>query len=191
MKNPDIDYHAWTKVKIDGEWYNADPTWDADRIRFGLIPTNALKTDKQCQADEKYDNPGPECNVEFPQKEIGKLFGNNKYIGNFKVPNSKDIIGNVKLMADTLVYLGKLIKSSLTGVKEVFGAHSFNKKKALPPAKNDENIRIDENVQSAKKEVPSWHLSRWGLTPKDIMNKGKQEELHKDEQINDKKMEER
>ena len=25
-------YHAWIKAKIDGQWYNADPTWDANKV---------------------------------------------------------------------------------------------------------------------------------------------------------------
>ena len=31
MKNK--EYHAWVRVKIDGEWYNADPTWDANHVK--------------------------------------------------------------------------------------------------------------------------------------------------------------
>lgn len=31
MKNK--EYHAWVRVKIDGKWYNADPTWDANHIK--------------------------------------------------------------------------------------------------------------------------------------------------------------
>jgi len=26
------EYHAWVRVKIDGKWYNADPTWDAAKV---------------------------------------------------------------------------------------------------------------------------------------------------------------
>lgn len=27
------EYHAWTRVKIDGKWYNTDPTWDANKVK--------------------------------------------------------------------------------------------------------------------------------------------------------------
>ncbi|MBQ3409719.1 MAG: hypothetical protein IJH12_11065 [Clostridia bacterium] len=27
------EYHAWVRVKIDGKWYNADPTWDANHVK--------------------------------------------------------------------------------------------------------------------------------------------------------------
>ena len=27
------EYHAWVRVKIDGKWYNADPTWDANNVK--------------------------------------------------------------------------------------------------------------------------------------------------------------
>ena len=30
-KQKHSEYHAWVKVKVDGKWYNADPTWDANK----------------------------------------------------------------------------------------------------------------------------------------------------------------
>ena len=38
------EYHAWVRVKIDGKWYNADPTWDANHVNgeYGYC----LKSDK-------------------------------------------------------------------------------------------------------------------------------------------------
>ncbi len=56
LKNPKLEYHAWTKVKIDNIWYNADPTWDADYIRNGLEPCNALKTDEECKSYKYYNS---------------------------------------------------------------------------------------------------------------------------------------
>lgn len=37
-------YHAWVKVKIDGKWYNADPTWDANKV--GKPYEYCMKSDK-------------------------------------------------------------------------------------------------------------------------------------------------
>ena len=39
------EYHAWIKVKLDdGKWYNADPTWDANKV--GKPFEFCLKSDK-------------------------------------------------------------------------------------------------------------------------------------------------
>ena len=51
-----LAYHAWIRVKIDGKWYNADPTWDSGKV--GLTPFSyCLKTDeefKNHQIDTSY-----------------------------------------------------------------------------------------------------------------------------------------
>lgn len=36
------EYHSWVRVKIDGKWYNTDPTWDAQNKNYNYC----LKDDK-------------------------------------------------------------------------------------------------------------------------------------------------
>lgn len=108
------DYHAWAKVKIDGIWYNSEPTWDASNIRNDKAPKKALHTDKEAFIDGKVDNPGPECITEFPKKELDKLFG-EKYIGNFKLPNVK---GLAKEVVDAYVSLFKDSKRMIKNFME-------------------------------------------------------------------------
>lgn len=50
------EYHAWVRVKIDGKWYNADPTWDANNVKgkYGYC----LKSDEDFDGhtlDTKYN----------------------------------------------------------------------------------------------------------------------------------------
>lgn len=53
-RNGERPYHAWIKVKIDGQWYNADPTWDLNKT--GLQPFSyCLKSDKDFQKDHNTD----------------------------------------------------------------------------------------------------------------------------------------
>lgn len=40
------EYHAWNKVKINGVWYNCDPTWDRDEIMEGRGPKYAMLSDE-------------------------------------------------------------------------------------------------------------------------------------------------
>lgn len=44
-KQTHSEYHAWVKVQIDGKWYNADPTWDANKA--GLPYEYCLKSDAE------------------------------------------------------------------------------------------------------------------------------------------------
>ena len=138
LKHPNVDYHAWVKVNLNGKWYNADPTWDADYVRNGLEPTNALKTDKECKKDKKLYNPGPVCNTVFPEKSINKLFSrNNIYIGNFKILNIKDLKGFFNDTIDEFKYINNLLKRSFKGFTESL-LLPFKKTKALPEGLNDE-----------------------------------------------------
>lgn len=135
LKNPKIDYHAWVKVKIDGNWYNADPTWDADNIRNGLSPIFALQTDAKCKSDKKSYNPGPKCVTEFPNKKINKLFGgNNLYIGNKKIPNLKDLKGMFTFNLNLFSKLGKILFRSMKGFGEsvMLGLKGIKEKLILP-----------------------------------------------------------
>ena len=54
-KENESHLHAWVKVKVDGKWFNADPTWDANKV--GREYQYCLKSDKDFkghQADESY-----------------------------------------------------------------------------------------------------------------------------------------
>lgn len=37
--------HAWNQVRIDGNWYNVDPTWDARQSQMYHEWDNALQSD--------------------------------------------------------------------------------------------------------------------------------------------------
>lgn len=66
--------HAWVKVKIDDKWYNADPTWDANKT--GKAYEYCLKSDKDFK-NHKEQNYNPSYfrntngkNVKFETKNI-------------------------------------------------------------------------------------------------------------------------
>ena len=47
--------HAWNQVQIDGKWYNADPTWDSDRIQtYGKYKYMLLNDQEFDQTHGKY-----------------------------------------------------------------------------------------------------------------------------------------
>ena len=163
LKYPNVDYHAWVKVNLNGKWYNADPTWDADYVRNGLEPVHALKTDKQCLKDNKLYNPGPECNTEFPEKIINRLFlRNNKYIGNLKIPNIKDVRGFFKELKWEFKYINDVLKRSAKGITE-----AFKNRKALPEGFIDEEYN-KEFEQECGYTIDE--LRKMGISEKQIDN---------------------
>lgn len=151
--------HAWNKVKLDGEWYNTDITWDATKIRLGRVPEHCLKTDEQiCRDEKKTEFIGPICNTEISEKEIDTLFGgNHKYIGNFRVPKVSDIIGTVKETAENFVIIGSSIKGSFLDFLE-------SMKKFL---QNDETKLLQEN-NFYENTSKSWELENWGVNKKEF-----------------------
>ena len=86
----EAEWHAWNKVKIDGVWYNCDPTWDRENISVGKSPEFVLKSDKNFEKDGKYCENGPECKNNFSKNKIKSTFKKifNKYEINL-LPKSK------------------------------------------------------------------------------------------------------
>lgn len=57
MYNEDGQGHAYNVVRINGEWYNADLTWDYSNIRRGIRPRYCLKSDRDFLKCDVFDRP--------------------------------------------------------------------------------------------------------------------------------------
>lgn len=55
--------HAWNQIKLDGQWYNMDLTWDRDRIVNGEEPQYSLQSDKDFNT-QKHPYYAEECKQE-------------------------------------------------------------------------------------------------------------------------------
>lgn len=51
------DLHGWVKLRIDGRWYNADPTWDLAACGRRGQPKFFLRSDAWMEAHEHYSLP--------------------------------------------------------------------------------------------------------------------------------------
>ena len=78
IEGEDDTTHTYNIVKLDGEWFNTDLTWDYSSIRRGVRPRYCLKSDKdflKCSEKDKpyhipYNIELPRCNVSvelFPE----------------------------------------------------------------------------------------------------------------------------
>lgn len=147
--------HAWNKVKLDGQWYNVDPTWDANDIRQGITPTSCLKTDAEIiKNDKKMSFAGPECNTRMKQGEIAKLFGDNSiYIGNIKIISPSEI--------------GKKVVQGFEAVRKQARKISDRINETLFPDGTQKLLneaKLNEKVMNVEKKN-SWNLRNWNENP--------------------------
>lgn len=158
------EYHAWNKVKLDGKWYNVDATWDATRIRMEQIPTNCLKTDEEIRKkSRKKEFEGPECTTSISSAEIDKLFDSKHlYIGNFKIPNRRDIMAQIKLAGEVYMETGTFLKSMIIALKE----------KITDGLKNDTPLRLG-SPNNKNSQSNTWDLKNWGIDSKEFGKKTK------------------
>lgn len=82
--------HTWNKIKIDGEWYNFDATYDHEYIINGDKPRYMFRTDNFLKHDyleeRRKEISGPKCSKKYKEnksvltriKEIFWLFTNKK-----------------------------------------------------------------------------------------------------------------
>ena len=69
--------HAWNQVCIDGKWYNADLTWDAQRIQRGMPLQYCLMGDKMFEkehtASSYQDDKIHKCDDDYLLNEVGVM----------------------------------------------------------------------------------------------------------------------
>lgn len=156
------EYHAWNKVRLDGNWYNVDSTWDATRIRMGQTPRNCLKTDEEIRKNsKKIEFEGPECNTQVPQTEIDKLFDSKHiYFGNLKVPNIRDFTAQIKLIGEVYRETGTDLKNMLIALKE----------KITGSLKKDTLLKLgSSNMPKGQSKSNTWDLKNWGIDANEFM----------------------
>lgn len=84
-KNNSLGGHAWNQVKIQGEWYNCDLTWDKDGIRKKGILKCCLKSDEEFDKGKSYirkknfPNKVKRCPKSFDPKVIQEKMNSLRY----------------------------------------------------------------------------------------------------------------
>ena len=154
--------HAWVKVKIDGIWYNCDPTFDASQYARGELPEYALIPDSKISRNgtARINITGPECTEISPFDKVPD------YV---KAPTKKEMKAAKKEQEERLKkeQLGEdkqhgfsaMMNRIMDRIKNAFS----RKNQKLLDSGQTEKIVNDENetkVAASPKEekYPSWDL---------------------------------
>ena len=70
--------HAWNQVKIDGEWYNCDLTWDAGSIVYENDLDYCLQSDEDFILHKIDHSTQEQCLKSYDRKKINKILYKNK-----------------------------------------------------------------------------------------------------------------
>lgn len=152
--------HAWVKCKIDGEWYNFDPTWDS-----GILPLKwCYKTDAELSKKRK-NITGVKCEHTLTEKEKGEKLG-YKYIGKIRLPNGRTL-RKMKV---------KLMKSVKRISPKKIGRKLLNARTNIKGAKSEQ---VTQNIIHDQNKLPSWDMRNYSISEKEKQNLNHDKEVKK------------
>lgn len=70
--------HAWNQVKIDGEWYNCDLTWDTCKIVYENDLDYCLQSDEDFISHNIDHSTQEQCLKSYDRKKINQIMYKNK-----------------------------------------------------------------------------------------------------------------
>lgn len=73
------NFHAWNQVKIDGEWYNCDLTWDVCKIVDECDLDYCLQSDEDFISHKIDHSTQEQCLKSYDRKKINQIMYKNKY----------------------------------------------------------------------------------------------------------------
>lgn len=159
------EWHAWNKVKIDGEWYNVDVTWDAPCLRGGVPPAHCLKSDDTIKLeDKKSDFQGPKCINDVALEEILNMF----------TANMPELKKQPSVVDDIVQGLADLGKNAVGFFKKTYNKIISAIKKKDTPALNE------PSPLPAKPKSNSWNLENYGMTKEEFDEKSKESKYRTD-----------
>ena len=162
--------HGWVKVKIDGIWYNCDPTWDAPQIVRGNATKYCLISDERISKGakgrtERVEISGQECKDNYPEDRLMKAFDRNHvHFGRVKVKKPTAVVreflldlkdGSKDIKRDMSRFLQKLKpqkrKQLSSGTGEKLTENAIPN--AMDKYKVDNPIYFDNKIIEEKKET--------------------------------------
>lgn len=130
--------HAWNQVNIDGTWYNADLTWDADKIKEGRELDYCLQSDSEFINHSTESIITEQCNNSFDRNKI------NQYLG---IPFAFDFEKKDYSVTEMLSLIQEVnsyaINGTRIGINKNFSTGNY--KLLLGNIIDDDSIRWSEN----------------------------------------------
>ena len=74
-KTEDGEAHGWNQVKIDGQWYNCDLTWDAGRIKENRPLEYCLQSDEEFILHETDSTEKQTCSESYDRNKVNSYLG--------------------------------------------------------------------------------------------------------------------
>ena len=123
--------HAWNKVKVEGEWYNLDTTWDDPilstpeydylRYNFFLVPDSWVNEKTHFKINEKALNSG--STYKYFDPPAATATAQNYFIKNGFVYNDADSADKaIKAELDKAADAGLSVAHIMVGSKDVYDA---------------------------------------------------------------------
>lgn len=88
--------HEWNQVCLNGNWYNVDLTWDADKLKDGREPDFCLQSDEEFIEHFPITSNARECLQSFDRNYINKHLGITKQFEieerNYTVPEIFELV---------------------------------------------------------------------------------------------------
>lgn len=170
------EYHAWNKVKLDGVWYNCDPTWDKCCINERSVPLYALRSDDDYKKIGRplTDKNGPECSVTMIEEKKQEVFPGRNFS---RTLDFDDRLIEFEQQLDENGNYFENQKQSL--FKRVFQRikDTFSRQKRLPAPSEVQDISSSSKNRLGSKRL-SWELD--DKTMKEV--KSKEQEVYTNSQ---------
>ncbi|MFC5532538.1 transglutaminase domain-containing protein [Cohnella yongneupensis] len=132
--------HAWNKVKLDGQWYNVDTTWDSqEKVDYTYFNVS----DAALRRDHSWSQGGmPAATTDYRAMLKAKIKAKDKYAIAYQAI-MKDIGDNVTSLADAIKLIDDAIAGKKTSVK-------FNYLYGKRNLKQDVEAMSNEHADGAK-----------------------------------------
>jgi len=74
-KTEEGEAHGWNQVKIDGQWYNCDLTWDASKIKESRPLEYCLQSDEEFILHDTESTDKQQCNQSYDRNKVNSYLG--------------------------------------------------------------------------------------------------------------------
>lgn len=130
--------HAWNQVKIDGQWYNCDLTWDAEKLKNNRPLDYCLQSDEEFISHTPKSRDVERCDTSYDRN---KLHSALDYVVPLEFEERQyDIDEVMSLLQDFVIYGNNGVRISV-GIDYETGENCLN----IGNIVNDDKVKWSDN----------------------------------------------